>query len=171
LAAQNVQSIEANLVLKIIFVFASAFIATIGHPNALNIQNGRNSLSKASSDPSNSICSLTYVSPTENSNASLQASRLPFTTDLSLMLAFGAGFLIFGALLRHRKGSQANKFNVASETENKRDSEDWKTTEFERLKLSQAAKSINQESDSNRLPPLIAAQKAFQCTAESNEVR
>jgi hypothetical protein len=161
-------------VLKIIFVFASAFIATIGHPNALNIQNGRNSLSEARSDPSNSICSmssLTYVSSTENSNASLQASRLPFTTDLSLMLAFGAGFLIFGALLRHRKGSQANKFNVASETENKRDSEDWKTTEFERLKLSQAAKSINQESDSNRLPPLIAAQKAFQCTAESNEVR
>lgn len=160
--------------LKIIFVFASAFIATIGHPNPLNIQNGRNSLSEARSDPSNSICSmssLTYVSSTENSNASLQASRLPFTTDLSLMLAFGAGFLIFGALLRHRKGSQANKFNVASETENKRDSEDWKSTEFERLKLSQAAKSINQESDSNRLPPLIAAQKAFQCTAESNEVR
>jgi hypothetical protein len=161
-------------VLKIIFVLASAFIATIGHPNALNIQNGRNSLSEAGSDPSNSIysrSSLTYVSSTENSNSSFHASRLPFTTDLSLMLALGAGFLVFGALLRHRKGSQANKFNVASETENRRDSENWKATESERLKLSQAAKSINQESDSNRLPPLIAAQKAFQCTAESNEVR
>jgi hypothetical protein len=160
--------------LKVISVFVSAIFATNASSTEPDIRIRLGSLKEASSVSSAFILpiySLSSWAPSNTSSMSLQASYVPFATDLSLMLALGAGFVLFGALLRHRRGSRANKFGVAHGTETTQDAENWKTTESGKLHLSQTPKSTDLKSDSTCLPTLIAAQEALPRAAESNEVR
>jgi hypothetical protein len=156
--------------LKVIFVFASAMVATTGHSTGLNTR-----LRLKEYSVSNAFVHSTQSSPcwvsSNNSSARLQTSYAPVATDLSLMLALGAGFLLFGALLRSRRGSRASKFSIAPAKEINQDAENWKTTEIGRPHLSQTPRPTNDNSEPTCLPSLIGEHGAFPGLIENNEIR
>jgi hypothetical protein len=152
--------------LRAMFVAVSAMFVIMGLSTGVHARirfRSQNDLSLVSNAFKLSIDSSSVLDEGSPARTRLQTSHIPMATDLSLMLALGAGFLLFGALLRHRRGSHANKLSIADGTEEDRNAN--------RHYFSLPPKTIDQNLGPTCVPPLIAAQEAFPSVAKSNEVR
>jgi hypothetical protein len=152
--------------LRAVFVVVSAMFVMMGLSTEADARirfRSQEELSSVSSAFKLSIDSSSVLDMGSSAPTRLQTSYIPMATDLTLMLALGAVFLLFGALLRHGRGSHANQLSIASGAEENRSAN--------RHYLLLPPKAIEQNLSSTCVPTLMAAQEAFPSVAKSNEAR
>jgi hypothetical protein len=148
----------------IVFVFLSLIFATIASSTNSNSVVNLESIARKSAISNTLICSSAsrpIWSATDNVGLRLELSFVTLSTNLSLMLALGACFVLLGAFLRHRSGPR---------TTQRRNAANPIVTDRTGINPSpQAAKPNSEKSAPAVLPAFLAVQETLTDPAASND--